>query len=355
MTTTERKAMFERLRAQHATPVSDRPTPVAVQTETPETRKTETETHEQENGFAKLLREWETICGTTDPRKGEVLETLATAVAQSVLKKLLKTGGNYQTINGLKTDIVRDRKLRTATAYATDHATRTAFNADGDATTETDDPEMLAAVGKIIKETENDGTDLVSVAVCKILMETEKATADGNAEIGWMERPYTYRRLKKRVRIKETDSVDGWEDKETTPIQETFAAVRRSVEKSRSVQVANFKYTYIETLVTDPDSGNKTVAYDRLPLYCNLVGEETDSNGRPTAVTAEKSAWNKCRYLMQAMQLTDREKQILMYRLRGYGNKAIATRLGITENACKGATNRLREKARKVGFVPNEK
>jgi len=190
----------------------------------------------------------------------------------------------------------------------------------------------------------------VSVAIIAILRETEKAIAENRFDGEWMEKEYTVRRLKKRVRIQSADSVNGWEDKTVTPIQIAFTAVRRAVKKTRSVQVASHKYTYLETVAADEQSGEKTVAYDRLPLYCNLVGEETDSNGRPTAVTAERSAYNKYLYLVEKMNLTDREMDILTYRVRGFGNKAIATRLGITENACKGATNRMREKARKVGF-----
>ena len=64
-----------------------------------------------------------------------------------------------------------------------------------------------------------------------------------------MEKEYTVRRLKKKVRIQSTDSVNGWEDKTVTPIQIAFTAVRRAGKKTRSVQVASHKYTYLETIV----------------------------------------------------------------------------------------------------------
>jgi hypothetical protein len=62
-----------------------------------------------------------------------------------------------------------------------------------------------------------------------LLDESEKA--DRTRE-KFLENTYEVRRLKKKVRIKSADSVNGWETVETSPIKEVYKAVRREIANS---------------------------------------------------------------------------------------------------------------------------
>ena len=110
------------------------------------------------------------------------LTALATAVAYSVLNKCIdpqrKTAADRETVSdngynpalvqlkrGIAADLATLDNLRTAT----NKATRTAYNADGDLTTETVDKDAEKAVAALVGETLSDGIDLVNAAALAIL------------------------------------------------------------------------------------------------------------------------------------------------------------------------------------------
>lgn len=77
--------------------------------------------------------------------------------------------------------------------------------------------------------------------------------------MGFMQSPYKERRLKKKVWIKKDDSINGWETVETTPIQETYKAVRREIEHSRAMSTdARNGYSYLEDIAHDSETGEET-------------------------------------------------------------------------------------------------
>lgn len=330
----------------------------------------------RKTAFAGLLRNYEK---QADPhtRTGEkeyttALMELATACTYSVLKKLTDPQGlqgglkeqekpekhiginnatSRQTvINRLRREVAHDLQNLRNLEYLSTMAKTVSVNTNGEYTTDTNG-EYNELLTKLSNTMSNDGLELVNGAICAILEETKKIDCFST---GFMEKPYNVRRLKKKVRIQSADSVNGWETVETMPIREVFKAIRREVEANRGLQTASHKYTYIEEIATDKETGENTTAYLRLNACSGLAGEVCDFNGKPIAIVADSSTVNTYDEFIKTANLTVREQTILEYKMQGYGNKAIATKMGISENACKGATNRLRQKAIEWGLTPNK-
>lgn len=284
---------------------------------------------------------------------GRALQTLATAVAYSVLKKCIdpqrKTAqtadkvsdsGNNPALVDLKRGIAQDLSLLDKTRYSAEHATHTAYDADGDAVTEIADKDAYKALTDFISDTLTDGIDLVQTAALAIL---EQAATHATGE-KWLDAPYTTRRLSRRVYIQRADSA-AYTDVETTPIQEVYRAVRRAVQDSRAVQTdPRNGYTYVEDYTPD---GLDTIFY-RLGKYTDLGGE--DCNGNYTTGVQTVADYDT---IIARLDLTRRQKQILTLRMQGKGYKAIATYLGIASGAVQTTMMRLREKCEKIGFTPS--
>lgn len=310
--------------------------------------------------FADLVKKY-----NADPRNADHLTDLATAVAYSVLRKVIDPTRNGQAdrpsdsglnpaLVALRDDLTRDRAYLTRLAYATNGATRLAFTADGDLVSETVDPALAKAATALAGQTLGDGLDLVNDAALAILEETAKQADRDPGQPVDLERVYTVRRLNRKVWIKTAETVNGWETVETTPIQEVYKAVRRSIDNSRSVQTdPRNGYTYLEDLAIDPESGDQSAIYRRLPKYTDLGGHVCDFNGKETvATTADRETVETTDRLVAAMRLTDREMSVLKYRLAGYGYKAIATALGLTVDNAKRCGRRIRDKATAAGLTP---
>lgn len=310
--------------------------------------------------FADLVKKY-----NADPRNADHLTDLATAVAYSVLRKVIdptrngnadrpSDSGLSPALVALRGDLTRDRAYLTRLDHATNGATRLSFNVDGDLVFEVIDPALAKAATDLAGQTLGDGLDLVNDAALAILEETAKqADRDPGLPVD-LERAYTVRRLKRKVWIKTADSVNGWETVETTPIQEVFKAVRRSVQNSRHMQIdPRNGYTYLEDLAIDPETGDGSTIYRRLSKYADLGGHVCDFNGKETvATTADHETVETTDRLVAAMKLTDREMSVLKYRLAGYGYKAIATALGLTVDNAKRCGRRIRDKATAAGLTP---
>lgn len=339
-------------------------------------------TTENKTTFADLLRRYETQAAgqTNSTAYATALTDLATAVAYSVLRKVIDPTRNAKSdrpsdsgINpaliALRNDLTRDRAYLARLDYATNGATRIGFNADGDPVQEVVDKDLCKAASALCRGSLGDGLDLVNDAVVCILAETEKARerAGGALPAAFMEHPYNVRRLKRKVWIKTENSVGGWETVDTTPIQEVYKAVRRSVQSSRHVQTdPRNGYTYIADLAIDPETGDGSTIYRRLAKYADMgsdgtteraagyiPGQPAGLDGRPTDYSADIETVETIDKRVAAMTLTDRETTVLKYRLSGYGYKAIATAMGITIDNAKRCGRRIREKATAAGLTPS--
>ena len=281
-----------------------------------------------------------------------VATDLATAVAFSVLRKCLdpqaksgkpsNSGCNPQ-LDEVKRSIYRDTNTLKNIDYSCKKAFTTVYNEDGDRQTKTADSDYRYAYNKLTQQTLGDGLDLVNTAIVSLLDECTKV--DTTTE-NFLETVYTVRRLKKKVWIKIEDSVNGWESVETSPIREVYKAVRREVANNRSLNIdPSNGYMYLEDLAKDEESNEETTIYRRLNKFSDLAGNVTDFNGAVKFETVDSASVTDYDTMVERLELTTRQAQVLQLRMSGYGYEAIATYLGVTHNAIINTLNGVQKKA----------
>lgn len=302
--------------------------------------------------FEQAKRNYETTLATGSDTT-DALTTLATAVAYSVINKCLdpqrKTAPNHVNVsnNGysavmqaVKTGIANDLRTLDNTRRNADLATVAHYDTNGDMQTDTNDRDAETALAALIGETLTDGIDLVQSAALAILEQTAEHAENG---VEWLDRPYTVRRLSKRVYIQLDDSA-AYKDVETTPIQEIYREVRRAVQTSRAVQTdPRNGYLYIEDITAD---GLDTIYY-RMGKYVDLGGD--DCNG---AYTGDIQTALDYHEVVDMLKLTPNQQTVLKQRMQGKGYKAIATYMGIPQSSVCRCIYQVRAKAEKIGFTP---
>lgn len=285
------------------------------------------------NNFDEMINQYETNCQNTDlPEYVDSLYTLSFSVACAVLTTTISKTGNQQ-LQDLKTDLCRD------------YSNIRRINS-GDSTN----------IDYLIRIPLGDGMDLVHTASATIIDQTKQ---NGNT-VGFMQSPYKERRLKKKVWIKKDDSINGWETVETTPIQETYKAVRREIEHSRAMSSdARNGYSYLEDIAHDSETGEETRVYKRLTKYADLGGCAmaspydnvenivlNHSTGRQSGLySVDNSMVQNIDRMLELLKLTAKQEQILQLRLSGYGYKAISTYLGVTDSAVTSSLKGIQKKA----------
>lgn len=323
-------------------------------TNTTKTVATTNATQNKQATFSALLETYasEHEKGTNTTTYTQALENLATAVAYSVLKKCIDTSYN-ETLVSIRHELTRDKKNIENTIYCSEHATKLAYNVNGDLTQVVIDNDCKKALTTLASATYGDGLDLVNDAIVAILEETEKQLVRG--EKIDLEKVYTVRRLNKKVWIKSEDSVKGWETVETTPIREIYKAVRRSINSSRALATdPRNGYSYIEDLSKDSETGETSTIYRRLTKYANLGGYATDYNNACTFYTVDNETVKDTDELLTALNLTKRQAQVLNLRQSGYGKKAIATYLGINPKSVYETMQAIQKKALASGCFNSE-
>lgn len=281
-----------------------------------------------------------------------VATDLATAVAFSVLRKCLdpqaksgkpsNSGCNPQ-LDEVKRSIYRDTNTLKNIDYSCKKAFMTVYNEDGDRQTKTADSDYRYAYNKLTQQTLGDGLDLVNTAIVSLLDECTKV--DTTAE-NFLETVYTVRRLKKKVWIKVEDSVNGWETVETSPIREVYKAVRREVANNRSLNIdPSNGYMYLEDLARDEESNEETTIYRRLNKFSDLAGNVTDFNGAVKFETVDSASVTDYDTMVEKLELTTRQAQILQLRMSGYGYIAIGTYLGVNEKSVRDVLKTVQKKA----------
>lgn len=281
-----------------------------------------------------------------------VATDLATAVAFSVLRKCLdpqaksgkpsNSGCNPQ-LDEVKRSIYRDTNTLKNIDYSCKKAFVTVYNEDGDRQTKTADRDYRYAYNKLTQQTLGDGLDLVNTAIVSLLDECTKV--DTTAE-NFLETVYTVRRLKKKVWIKVEDSVNGWETVETSPIREVYKAVRREVANNRSLNIdPSNGYMYLEDLASDEKSNEETTVYRRLNKFSDLAGNVTDFNGAVKFETVDSTSVIDYDIMIEKLELTARQAQVLQLRMGGYGCVAIGTYLGVKEESVISVLKTIQQKA----------
>ena len=313
---------------------------------------------------------------TVDPANYErVLLSLAKTCALSVLKKVIDPTRHNSNDSDTATPLNTSDSKTTVYSYG-DRETAvdsgfssalvsvrrqlfTAFETlqkEGNDLVEHDDF-MTPATGLNLE----DGLDLVNDAIVSILDECEKQLERDPGDPVDLTRPYETRRLKRKVYIKDPASLGGYETVETTPIQEVYKAIRRSIQNSRHIQLdPRNGYTYIEDLYSDPDGdSDPTVVYRRLPKFADIGGHAMDGDRDPDEPVltrcvnsyGDRETVDNVDRIIDNLNLTDRQRQILIYRLQGYGYKAIATRFGVSDKAVKKTVMQIKAKAESIGLT----
>lgn len=294
--------------------------------------------------FEQVKRDFETAHASGKDYGPQLLD-LSTAIAYSVVRKCLdpqrKTAparyvvsdnGYNPAMDDLRRGIAADVALLDSTQTAADKAIRATLDKDGEPVTVTADKDAETALNALIDRTLTDGIDLVQTAAAALL-EQAADHADGP---GWLDRPYSVRRLSRRVYIRAEDSA-AYRDDETTPAQEVYRAVRRAVQESRAVQTdPRNGYTYIEDLTVD----GLDAIYYRLQKYADLGGYNVNGN-----YTADRQTMTEYNAIMGKLNLTARQAEVLALRMRGHGYKAIATYLGVTKRAVSKTMEQIQKKA----------
>lgn len=302
--------------------------------------------------FNTLLRNYEQAYTEQSEDLATHLQALATACACSVLRKCILASGN-KAMQQLRNDLVKDRNNLASIQRIQATTSGLYFNASGDLVQDTD-TETQQQVHDLLKQSIGDGYDLVNDAILLILEETDKAKQRNGGQLKplFLETPYTQRQLKRKVYIQVADSVNGWETVDTTAIQQVYKGVRRAIESTRAVQIAQNGYTYIDDLATDTESNAIETIYRRFGKYADIGGAVVDYNGKETAYTTDRQTAQEFDTMLESLNLTARQMQVIQYRLKGYGQKAIATALGVSKQAIQDTLNRIQDKATALGYIP---
>lgn len=303
------------------------------------------------NNFETLKRDFE-----ADPALN--VYPLAVACVASVLKKLAdptrKTSpANGMTANsgvspvimGLRRDLWRDSSSLRSLEWAGMNAFKAGYNDDGDCIAVEVDPDAIAVLDALPFETLSDASDLIQTAVVALL---EQAQSYASGE-GWTDTPYTVNRLSRKVYIRLDDSAE-YREEETAPMQEVYRAIRRAVQSSATVQTdPRNGYVYLEDFTENMDA-----IYYRMGKYADMGGACTDINGKPSGEYTSGGIVSGMEYnaVLDALNLTRRQREIVELRMRGYGYKAIATYLGVDPRAIHNGLDRIRAKCEKIGFTP---
>lgn len=195
---------------------------------------------------------------------------------------------------------------------------------------------------KKVSDIVGDGLDLVHAAFVIGLSEVELHNGDLKAV-------YTVSRVSRRVWYTDADICKPT-DTETSGIREMYRAARRYVQNNRAVSFdPTNKHRYIEYKMSefsDNDDGmeeftNDYVIYRRMPT----VYDGTDDVALTDAIAADHGDADITDNLIESLKLTDKERKVLSYRLRGYGEKATGKALGVSRDSVHSALIRMRAKA----------
>lgn len=196
---------------------------------------------------------------------------------------------------------------------------------------------------KKVSDIVGDGLDLVHAAYVEGLDQIEKHNGD-------LKTPYLISRVSHKVWYTDPDICKPTES-ETCGIREMYRAARRYIQDNRAVQVdAANRHQYIEYNMSEfsDDDGMEEFTEDFI-IYRRMstVYSGTDDTALTDAIASDRGDADITDVMIESLKLTDKERKILSYRLRGYGEKATGKALGVSRNSVHSALIRIRDKARK--------
>jgi DNA-binding CsgD family transcriptional regulator len=357
--TPQERVQYLRAKARKVSTPKATAKPQPQQTETDSTAK-QTET-DSKTAFTDLMRLYEhlsTAKADGQPYNKKEFEnvsySLAKALTFSVLKKCIDVSQS-PTLKAIRNSIIIDEKTVQDILYICNNNYEYTYNKNGDYVVKVIDSKAENDLHKLINSNFGDGLHIVNGAWIMLQDETNKAIerAKETNTAFTLETPYTQRVLKKKVYIQNANSVDGWTDETTTPIQQVFKAIRREIQQSQSVKVPQNGYSYIPSIITDTATDSTAQIYKRLPKYMNIGSSVENINGKETAYTVSDTDFVEYENIIATLNLTARQTRILLLRLSGYGNKAISTYFGISVSTVKEQVKAIRKKATDKGLLIN--
>lgn len=310
-------------------------------------RKTDEKTARQTDRRQKAHETLKTVedaflDGTMDEHTNE-LQLLSYIIALTVLNKCISVSDN-DTLRLMKTELIRAKKTLEKIVYNGGIASELKPNKDGILKSIVLDKSSSAYLSAASHENlGGDGLDLMQVAILSLYSEYEKAKAENRLVSGWLENPYNTRKLSRKVYIDESKKPE-FETVETTAIQQCYKTVRKEIQSNKALSF-NSGYSYVSMTTTDELSGIDEIIYKRYGKYADIGGYTETINGQTKIYTADETTAETMETLVQALNLTARQTAILEYRLKGYGNKAIANTLNITKDTVKDHLKKIRKTA----------
>lgn len=213
----------------------------------------------------------------------------------------------------------------------------------------TQDKVIQAIYADLVTDTHGgDADDLIQVAAVAILQQVKRMQA-ANGKID-LESVYVKKTLRKRTLVISGNNELSYISKDTTGIQEIFRAVRSYINSNKNrYQVSNF--SYLQAIAKD----TQETYYYRLPKYADLGGYVRDYNGKNTFYTVSDNATDdiaRVKQIIDTLQLTATQTEILKYRLQGLSYREIAARRGTSATAVLKAVKQIQAKAIKINFCP---
>lgn len=272
-------------------------------------------------------------------------------VALSVLKRLhAETGG--QSFRELTIDIVSmsANKRQLENILSNKHVT---FDSDGnvkDGYTK----EQSMNINRLSSIDMGDGIEIVNQAYIAIMENIhDMYTRCGMFNFTTRyEKEYVNKRVKK---VDEFDSATEYEKREKSFFGHVFSSVRAYIAGRFNSIKYNPRngYTYIEYESENSD-GEKNVFYLRSEKFADLGGNTCHWNGHDFETTVTKSAteyateYAKKRELIDALNMTKRETEIVLDVARGLSNSQIAKKYHISKPTVSATKARIRKRCEKV-------
>lgn len=196
---------------------------------------------------------------------------------------------------------------------------------------------------KKISDRVGDGMELVNSAFAVGLDEVEKHNGD-------LKTPYLISRVSRRVWYDDPDICKPTES-ETSGIREMYRAARRYIQDNRAVSTdAANKHQYIEYKMSEFSDNDDDMAefMDDYTIYRRMSNVyDRNDIALTDAIASDRGDADTIDTMIESLKLTDKERKVLSYRIRGYGEKATGKALGVSRDSVHSALIRIRSKAKK--------
>lgn len=257
------------------------------------------------------------------------------------IQHVSNNGYNTQVV-ALKNSLYHDVSILDNIETSQSNSEKNILNSKGDIQKVISDKTLHDGFIKILDENITDAYDLIQTAKLEILEQCHSDQVD-DTQVGFMEAPYIYTTLSKRVVIKKDDS-KAQKEVVTTPIQQVYRKVSQYIRDNKSLQIdPHNMYIYV---ALDDTTNADDKQYRRLEKFSDLGGYTTSDIFNCTPLyTADNSTIDDIETLIEKLELTARQAQVLNLRLKGYGNTAIASYLGVSLHAIEKTQQAIQKKA----------